>query len=100
MDKSGILKLNDLLSSKYRLAVMRMLAGGDEYGFQALKNELGLTDGNLSSHMAKLEKGGLVKVIKGYDGKKPKTAFRITKKGLSAYRDYLDFLSFILREEQ
>ncbi len=98
MTKPDLSALNDLLSSKYRLAIMRLLSTGDEYEFTALKNELQLTDGNLSSHMAKLEAGGLISVHKRFTGKKPRTAYLITRSGLDAYRDYLSFLSYILKD--
>jgi DNA-binding MarR family transcriptional regulator len=76
--------------------VMAMLAPGDAYDFPALKRELGLTDGNLSSHMAKLAESGLVAVKKTGAGKASRTVYRITRAGTAAWDDYLDFLRSIL----
>ncbi len=75
---------------------MAMLAGGDEYDFPALKRELDMTDGNLSSHMAKLIDGGLVDVTKTGRGKASRTVYRITREGSAAWEEYIEFLRDIL----
>jgi DNA-binding HxlR family transcriptional regulator len=99
MDERDLSAVNDLLASKYRLAAMALLAGGDEYDFPALKRELGLTDGNLSSHMGKLEGAGLVSVHKSFAGKKPRTSYRITPAGTHAWDRYLAFLKSLFKEK-
>ena len=75
---------------------MAMLCAGDEYDFPALKRELAITDGNLSSHMAKLITGGLVDVSKTGRGKASRTVYRITSEGRSAWEEYIEFLRQIL----
>lgn len=96
MSERNISLVNDLLSSKWRLSVMAMLSGGDEYDFPALKRELDMTDGNLSSHMAKLIDGGLVGVTKTGRGKASRTVYRITTEGRAAWEEYIEFLREIL----
>jgi len=90
-------RVHPLFESKNRIAVMALLAPGDEYDFSALKRELGTTDGNLSSHMAKLVEAGLVAVKKTGAGKASRTAYRITRSGADAWDEYLGFLRSILR---
>jgi len=51
-------------------------------------NQTGLTFGNLSSHMSKLEAAGYVKVVKGFVGKKPHTMLKLTEKGRKAFDGY------------
>lgn len=89
-------RVHPLFESKNRVAVMALLAPGDEYDFPALKRELGMTDGNLSSHMSKLVGAGLVEVAKTGAGKASRTAYRLTRSGADAWDDYLGFLRSIL----
>ena len=90
MAKLDVSRIDNLLSSKYRLAVLAFLSGGDEIDFNYFKSELDISDGNLSSHISKLETAGYVAVKKDFEGKKPKTTYRITKKGLEQYEQYLN----------
>lgn len=64
--------------------------------FSDLKAELGLTDGNLSTHLAALEKAGYVSVTKGFRGRKPLTTLAVTAKGRSAMENYIRLLQGIL----
>ncbi len=88
--------VHELLESKNRIAIMAALASGDEYDFPALKSELGLTDGNLSSHMARLAEAGLVAVRKSGAGKASRTVYAITRCGTAAWGDYIDFLRAVI----
>ncbi len=97
MPRLDIDKIDDLLASKYRLAIVALLSGGDEIDFTYFKTELDITDGNLSSHMAKLETGGYVMVHKRIEGKKPKTSYRITDTGLERYEAYLNEITRLLK---
>ncbi len=92
--------VHELLESKNRIAIMASLAPGDEYDFPALRAGLGMTDGNLSSHMAKLSEAGLVRVRKTGAGKASRTTYRITRAGEEAWDDYLDFLRSLLKENR
>ena len=65
-----------------------VLAGLDEADFNFLASTLGMTNGNLSSHMDRLERAGYVKINKSFQGKIPHTRYRATKAGKSALAEY------------
>jgi DNA-binding transcriptional ArsR family regulator len=78
-----------------RLTIMALLSGADEVDFLFLMRETGLTKGNLSSHLAKLEESTYIEIEKTFRGKIPLTLIRITKKGraaLGAYRKTMNGL--------
>ena len=61
-----------------------------------LKNQTGLSWGNLATHLGKLEDAGYVTVIKGYQGKKPQSQIQLTASGRKAFRSYKNTLQQIL----
>jgi DNA-binding MarR family transcriptional regulator len=73
--------MDRLIHEPARLAILSALLGWTEAEFQYLLGVTGLTKGNLSSHLGKLEAGGLVEVSKGYKGKKPWTRAKLTTDG-------------------
>ncbi len=73
-----------LLHAPARLALMAMLAGGAEIEFTALRDQLDLTDGNLASHLRKLEDAGYLRCAKSFLGRRPRTAYTILSKGRSS----------------
>ena len=85
-------KLDPLLHSELRLAVMSILAGVDEADFTFLKEQTGATSGNLSVQIDKLAEAGYISVEKGFKGKMPRTTCRITPSGSEAFRDYVKAL--------
>ena len=85
-------KLDPLLHSELRLAVMSILAGVDEAEFTFLKMQTGATSGNLSVQIDKLAAAGYITVEKGYKGRMPCTTCRITPSGREAFRSYVDAL--------
>lgn len=89
--------LDDALQAKARLGIMTLLVTWDEGTFPALKEELDLTDGNLSSHLRVLEDRGYVKIEKSFVGRRPRTICRPTKRGLAALRRHLDGLESMIR---
>ncbi|MBN2440634.1 MAG: transcriptional regulator [Spirochaetales bacterium] len=90
MAKLDLNRIDNILTSKYRLAVLALLSSGDEIDFSFFKKELDISDGNLSTHMTKLEKAGYITVKKQFKGKRPKTTYRITDIGLKQYESYLN----------
>ena len=78
-----------------RLRILTILSGLDLSDFTFLLETLGLTKGNLSSHMDRLEKAGFVEVIKSFRGRMPHTEFRITKDGREALAGYWESLDAI-----
>ncbi|MBR5106705.1 MAG: transcriptional regulator [Bacteroidales bacterium] len=85
-------KLDPLLHSELRLAVMSILAGVDEADFTFLKKQTGATSGNLSVQIDKLTAAGYITVEKGFKGKMPRTTCQITPTGLEAFRGYVNAL--------
>ncbi|MGC1657151.1 MAG: transcriptional regulator [Candidatus Acidiferrales bacterium] len=71
-----------------RLAVMTVLYALQEADFLYLQRECGLTQGNLSSHLARLEEAGHVAIEKTFKGKYPLTICRLTSSGRTAFRNY------------
>lgn len=96
MSSSPVAGLDAIIHAPVRLAIMSRLVRGDEVEFTALKEAVDTTDGNLSTHAAKLEKAGYIKVRKRFVAKRPQTLFRITSKGQSAFLDYLSALQKLL----
>lgn len=77
---------------------MSLLIANDELPFKALKELLEVTDGNLSTHLSKLEKDHYVLIEKTFEGKRPKTVVKITTKGEKAFADYIETLKQFIEE--
>jgi DNA-binding MarR family transcriptional regulator len=88
--------IDETIHQRTRLAIMATLAGVESLDFNDLKAELGLTDGNLSTHLAALERAGYVSIEKGFAGKKPRTTVAQTAKGRKALERYVNLLQGIL----
>ena len=85
-------KLDPLLHSELRLAVMSVLVGADEADFVYLRQQTGATAGNLSVQLDKLAAADYITVEKGFQGKKPRTTCRITDTGRAAFAAYVESL--------
>lgn len=81
-------KLNSVIHSPLRLAIMNILHGVKEADFVFLKERTGSTVGNLSIQIGKLKKEGYIQVTKQFKDNYPQTICTITPKGLEAYTDY------------
>ena len=82
-------KLDPILHSELRLAVVSLLAGVESADFMYIKKQTGATAGNLSVQIEKLSAAGYITVEKGFKGKMPCTTCRITDAGLEAFRQYV-----------
>lgn len=89
--------LDDVIHGRARLGIMAFLSTAGEGDFVALREALKLSDGNLSTHVAKLEEAGYVRVAKRFAGKKPQTSVALTPSGRKAYVAYLDQLRQLLK---
>lgn len=85
-------KLDPVLHSELRLAVMSLLAGVESADFTYIKQQTGATSGNLSVQIDKLSAAGYITVEKGFKGKKPRTTCAITEAGMEAFRSYIEAL--------
>lgn len=98
--KTPIHKLNKAFESRVRLGIMSVLMVNDQLDFNTLKDILDLTDGNLASHAAALEKEGYLAVRKSFVGKKTMTTFSVSKAGAKAFKEHLDQLEKIIKTSQ
>lgn len=89
-------KLDKAIHEKGRLAIMTLLATRVRWSFQDLKSELRMSDGNLITHLRTLHKLGLVATTKEVRGR-PQTSYSLTKKGRTAFTDYLRVLEGIIK---
>ena len=87
-----------LLHQSIRSKLVSLLIANDELPFKALKEALGVTDGNLSSHLSKLEKEEYVVIEKIFEGKRPKTVVKIVPKGRTAFEAYIEALKRFVEE--
>lgn len=90
--KNLIGKLHKVFESRIRLGIMSVLMVNDWVDFNALKEYLEITDGNLASHMNNLEKHKLIEIKKQFVGRKPNTRYKATAKGKKMFREHLDYL--------
>ena len=92
--------IDKTLESKVRLGIMSVLAVNETVDFVTLKSLLGLTDGNLVTHLRTLENAGYLSVRKQFLGRKPNTTYCATQKGEDAFRRHLDALESFIRENK
>ena len=97
--KDIISGLNKSFENRIRLGIMSVLAVNDEIDFNSLKELLGVTDGNLASHLKALENLNYIEVHKKFIGRKPNTTYRITHRGDMAFKAHLDFLGKIIQKK-
>ncbi len=90
-------KLDPLLHSELRLAVISLLVELEEADFVYLRETTHATAGNLSVQLDKLSEAGYISVEKTFEGKKPRTICRITPVGLQAFENYVDALKSYLK---
>ncbi len=83
-------ELDRLIHERIRLGIVSALATNDSLSFNDLKRVLKTTDGNLSVHARKLEEAEYISCVKFFEGRVPRTEYRLTAKGRSALSEYLD----------
>jgi len=91
------LALDRLIHERVRLAIVSSLAVTESLTFNELKHLVGATDGNLSVHARRLEEAGYVECIKSFEGRMPRTEFRLTAVGREALEQYLAHMEGIIR---
>ncbi len=96
MNPEKFVQLDPVIHSRIRLAILSILISVKEADFNYLKQMIGTTVGNLSTHLTKLEEKKYIKVAKGYKGKKPHTSCSLTDKGKQEFSNYLKALDDLL----
>ncbi len=89
--------LDAVVHARLRLGILSALAAAPSLSFVELKERLAATDGNLSVHARKLEMAGYVACAKGFDGRVPRTEYRLTDRGRKALTRYLDRMEALIR---
>lgn len=92
-----VLALDKIVHEPARLVILSILHSVDAADFSYLMVQTGLTQGNLSTHLTKLETAGLVDITKDFQGKRPRTELRITKAGRDALKDHGKALNQLFR---
>ena len=90
-------ELDRLIHERVRLAIVSALAVNASLTFNELKALLHTTDGNLSVHARKLEEAQYVTCVKSFEGRVPKTEYRLTAQGRRALERYLDHMEALIR---
>ncbi len=90
-------ELDRLLHDRMRLGIVSALAASDDLSFSDLKAALNATDGNLSVHARKLEDAGYLSCSKSFEGRTPRTGYKLTAAGRRALDKYLDHMDAIIR---
>ena len=93
--KSG--EIDRLIHERLRLGIVSALAVNDSLSFSDLKKLMSTTDGNLSVHARKLEEADYITCTKSFEGRMPKTKYRLTATGRRALERYLDHLEALIR---
>lgn len=90
-------ELDNLIHERIRLGIISALAANDSLTFSELKDLLKTTDGNVSVHTRKLEEAEYITCTKSFQGRVPKTEYRLTAAGRRALERYLDHMEALIR---
>lgn len=100
MNPETFLKLDRVIHEKGRLAIMSMLAASPELSFTEMRDALGMTDGNLTTHIKALQQEGYISVAKSYQNRRPLTTCTLTPAGRKAFAEYINLLEKIVRQNK
>lgn len=95
--KSLLDNINKAFENKSRLGIMSILSVNNSVSFVRLKELLGLSDGNLASHIRSLEEAGYLTTQKQFIGRRPNTSFSITEKGRKVFEEHIAALEALIR---
>jgi len=94
------LQLDRVIHEKGRLAIMSMLAASPELSFTELRDTLGMTDGNLTTHIRTLQEAGYLSVTKSFQHNRPLTTCALTAAGKRTFTHYINLLELIIRQNR
>ena len=100
MSQERIINLDPVIHTPIRLAVLSVLATVQSADFAYLKESVKATDGNLSTHLSKLEAAGYIRIKKTFEGKKPRTLCSMTEQGRTRFIQYIDNLQKIVDHQK
>ena len=96
--KSAAPNLDRLIHERLRLGIISALAANESLTFSDLKSLMNTTDGNLSVHARKLEDAGYIACTKFFDGRLPKTEYKLTTEGRRALQSYLNHMESLIKQ--
>ncbi len=97
-EKSAAPNLDRLIHERLRLGIISALAANESLTFSDLKRLMNTTDGNLSVHARKLEEAGYIACSKYFDGRQPKTEYKLTAAGRGALENYLSHMETLIQQ--
>jgi len=95
--KANPVALDPIIHVRVRLGIVSALAVEESLTFNELKERLDTSDGNLSVHARRLEEAGYVEIQKSFEGRIPRTDYRLTETGRQALKGYLDHMEALIR---
>ncbi|MGC3944880.1 MAG: transcriptional regulator [Chryseolinea sp.] len=98
--KNPFEQLDKVLEHRVRLQIMSVLAANDGFEFNALKELLNVTDGNLASNIKALEREKYLVVSKSFVDRKPNTKYKITDRGRTAFKKHIDALENVIKQQK
>lgn len=96
--KSAAQHLDRLIHERLRLGIISALAANESLTFSDLKSLMNTTDGNLSVHARKLEEAGYISCSKYFEGRLPKTEYKLTVAGRRALENYLSHMETLIQQ--
>lgn len=97
-ERSAAPNLDRLIHERLRLGIISALAANESLTFSDLKRLMETTDGNLSVHARKLEEAGYISCTKFFEGRLPKTEYKLTAAGRSALENYLSHMESLIKQ--
>lgn len=97
-ETSAAPNLDRLIHERLRLGIISALAANESLTFSDLKRLMNTTDGNLSVHARKLEEAGYISCTKFFEGRLPKTEYKLTAAGRSALENYLSHMESLIKQ--
>lgn len=88
------------LHNVHRSKIVALLSTKEQLAYATLKEETALTDGNLAGHLKSLEEAGYIEYEKLFEGRKPKTIYKLTEKGKEAFLNYIESLKNFIKENE
>lgn len=98
--KNPFENLDKTLEHRLRLQIISVLVANDSYDFNALKELLETTDGNLATHLKALEREKYISVTKSFVDRKPNTRYKATERGRNAFKKHLDALEELIKQQK
>ncbi|HNT50876.1 MAG TPA: transcriptional regulator [Cyclobacteriaceae bacterium] len=92
--------LDKILEHRLRLQIVSVLVANDSYDFNALKELLEATDGNLATHLKALEREKYLSVNKSFIERKPNTRYKITERGRTAFKKHLEAMEELIKQQK